>query len=225
MEIDREEFYRLLNEAGEDDEGEEQPADDAEASKADDNAEDDTAAKELADEVDKPFSGLDLRSAYCFGYSKPDSSNWKCIAEQSKDVGWEMVDAKQLEKSLAKDVDKAYSMLAAFKFVDVDDDMAYSLSFDNNKALWQLSISESPKAELDVQQRADFFKAELVKNLAKKTYFRLNDAFEVYNEVVRPHLENGELLLVDAVKLDTVLHFLDTEYVLQNLLNCKYLGY
>jgi hypothetical protein len=39
--------------------------------------------------------------------------------------------------------------------------MSYSLRFDNNKALWQVEISNSPKAELSIEERADFFKSEM----------------------------------------------------------------
>jgi len=38
-------------------------------------------------------------------------------------------------------------------------------------------------------------------------------------------LENGELLLVDVVKLEAILSFLDTDYFLKNLLEGKYLSY
>lgn len=38
-------------------------------------------------------------------------------------------------------------------------------------------------------------------------------------------MEEGELLLVDTVKLDAILHNLDLEHFMQNVLNCKYLGY
>ena len=53
---------------------------------------------------DKPFAGLDLRAARCFG-STPGQS-WKDIADQVEDVGYANIGKEQLEKSLATDVEK-----------------------------------------------------------------------------------------------------------------------
>lgn len=38
-------------------------------------------------------------------------------------------------------------------------------------------------------------------------------------------MDNGEFLLVDAVKLDAIMHFLSLDYFLKNLMNGKYLSY
>lgn len=38
-------------------------------------------------------------------------------------------------------------------------------------------------------------------------------------------MNNGELMLVDVVKLDAILTFIDTEHFMDNLLNGKYLSY
>ena len=65
----------------------------------------------------------------------------------------------------------------------------------------------------------------MFKKIAKKTWQRVLAAKEAYDKTVRPHLSNGELLLVDVVKLDTLMHFLDSEHFLDNLLNGKYLSY
>lgn len=176
-------------------------------------------------EVDKPFSGLDLRAAHCFGYRVPKERCWAYIAKQAKDVGWKLIDRKQLENSLTKDVEDSYFKIAEYKLVDVESDMAYSLWFDNNKALWAVEIMDSPKAELSIEERADFFKSEMFQKIAKKTYYYLLEAQKIYNEVIKPHLDNGELLLVDAVKLDAVLYFLNLDYFMKNVLNGKYLNY
>ena len=215
---------KILLEAGEDEE--EADEGDAEAEESKDEESKDEESKEQ-DELmsDEPFAGLDLRAAWCFGYSVPKESNWRDIAVQAEDIGWDLVDKEQLEKSLAQDVEKSYFKIADFKLTDVDDDTAYTLWFDNNKALWGLEIENSPKAELDIQERADFFKSSLFKKIAKKTYSRVVAAKDAYDNIVAEHLSNGELLLVDVVKLDAILHFLDSEHFLDNLLNGKYLGY
>lgn len=97
--------------------------------------------------------------------------------------------------------------------------------FDNNKQLWGLQITNSPDAEIMIDQRADFFKSDLFKKIAKQTYHNIVDANEIYKKTVESHVESGELLLVDTVKLDAILHFINLEHFMQNLLNCKYLGY
>ena len=182
-----------------------------------------------ADDIDdqtmsnEPFAGLDLRSARCFGSTS--RQNWKLTADQVEDVGQQLIDKDELEKSLTQDVEASYFYIAQFKLVNVDDDMAYSLRFDNNKALWQVEIANSPKAEMTIEERANFFKSEMFKQIAKKTYYRLLDAQKTFNKNVKPILENGELLLVDVVKLEAILSFLDTDYFLKNLLEGKYLSY
>lgn len=222
-------YDRRLLEAGED----EEPKEDEETSSSETEADEqqpkedgnDTEAQNAVDEIDKPFSGLDLRGAYCFGLSSSSKQGWKAIADQIEDVGKKLVDIQQLEKSLAQDVEKSYFYIAQFKLVNVDDEMSYSLKFDNNKALWQVEISNSPKAELSIEERADFFKSELFQSIAKKTYYRLLDAHKTFDKNVKQMFENGELLLVDAVKLEAILAFLSNEMFLKNLLSGKYLGY
>ena len=115
--------------------------------------------------------------------------------------------------------------IAKFKLVDIDDSMGYSLWFDNNKALWCIEILDSPKAEMTVEDRGDFFKSDIFKKIAKKTYYRLLNAQQTFEKDVKSHVDNGELLLVDAVKLDAITHFLNLDYFLKNLLNGKYLSY
>lgn len=62
----------------------------------------------------------------------------------------------------------------------------------------------------------------MFKKIAKKTYYRVINAQKAYDEDVKQHLENGELMLVDTVKLDAILHFLSLDYFLKNLLEGKY---
>ena len=174
---------------------------------------------------DEPFVGLDLRYAKCFGYSVPEQKNWKFLADQADDLGWKNIDFKQLEKNLTKDVEASYMNIAYFKLTNVDDETDYVLSFDNNKSLWNLHIAHSPKAELNVKERADFFKSKIFKKIAQRTYDRILSAKQTYDKIVKQHLENGELLLVDVVKLDAILSFIDTEHFMDNLLNGKYLSY
>jgi len=65
----------------------------------------------------------------------------------------------------------------------------------------------------------------MFKSISKKTYYRLLDAQQTFEKDVKQHIDDGELLLVDAVKLDAIVHFLNLDYFLKNLLNGKYLNY
>lgn len=182
-------------------------------------------ASTASDEPTNEFDGLDLRKASCFGYSFPKASSWTNLAEVALDKGWENIDADKLQDSLMHNIEKCYYKIAQFKLSNVNDDMKYSLWFDNNKGLWDLAISNSPKAELTVEQRAGFFKSEMFKKIAKRTYFIITEAKKTYDKIVKFHIENGELLDVDVVKLDAILHFIGMQYFLDNILAGKYFSF
>ena len=74
--------------------------------------------------------------------------------------------------------------IASFKLVNVDDDMAYSLWFDNNKAMWSVEVLDSPKAEMSIEERGNFFKSDMFKSIAKKTYYRILNAQRVFEKDV-----------------------------------------
>lgn len=167
------------------------------------------------------FSTLDLRNAKCFGYSVPIEKSWVSLATQASEVGWNNIDVKQLERNLTKNVEQSYLSIASFKMVNVADDFSYDVRFDNNKAMWTAYISNSPDAELTPEQQSLFFKSELFIKTAKKTYYRLMDAIKAYNEVIHSHINDGSLLLVDVVKLEAILHFLNSKHFLENLRNGK----
>jgi hypothetical protein len=106
--------------------------------------------------------------------------------------------------------------------VNVSDGMSYIAIFDNNKAMWNVSIEDSPKAELTPEQQQAFFKSELFVKTAKRTYYRLTESLKAINEVINKHLNDGQLLLVDVVKLEAITHFLNSKHFLENLRNCKF---
>ena len=177
-----------------------------------------------AEEASGQFDNLDLRKKRCFGCSSPKDTCWLALAKQAVDNGWESIDAAALEKSLAKDVDKSYMCLAKYRFVNVNDNMAYVVRFDNNNALWDVEIADSPDAELSFEDRNDLFKSPVVKATAKKTYSRLLLAKKLFHQVVERHLDEGELLDVDDVKLSAILSFIDNERLMNNILDCKHFG-
>ena len=188
--------------------------------------------KRLLNEADEPdtsdepvneFEGLDLRSAVCFGYSSPKAHSWTQLAENAATVGWKNADIRQLAKDLAVNVERCYHKIAQFKLTNVNDDMTYTVWFDNNKNLWDVEVANSPKAGLLPEQKADFFGSEMFKSIAKRTYFWLVNAKKVYDQTVAQHVESGEMLDVDVVKLEAIIDFINTKHFMDNLRICKYL--
>lgn len=195
MAIDIKKLNRLINEANED--------------------------EDTTQEFDE-FSTLDLRQARCFGYHSPKQNSWLNISQQISNVGWNNIDIKQLEQQLALDVEQSYINIAEFKLVNVSDGLSYTLKFDNNKGMWNVCITDSPKAELTAEQQSNFFKSELFNKIAKRAYYWLSDSLKSVQEDVYPHINKGELLLIDVVKLDAILHFLQSKHFLENLRNGKF---
>ena len=180
---------------------------------------------DINEEPINEFDGLDLRSALCFGYSYPKADSWTNLAQIAIDKGWSLIDIKQLEDNLMHNVEACYYKIAQFKLENVNDDMKYLLWFDNNRGLWDVKIENSPKAELTVEQRADFFKSDTIKKVTKQAYYTIIDAKKAYEQIVKEHIENGEMIDIDVVKLDAILHWIDQQYFLDNILNGKYLSY
>lgn len=188
---------------------------------------DDAASQDAGKDEEQPneFDGLDLRYVTCFGYSYPKAKSWTNLAEVSIDKGWENIDAKSLEEDLMHNVEACYYKIVQLKLQNINDDMAYVAVFDNNRGLWDVFIENSPKAELTIEQRSEFFKSEIFKRSAKRAYYIILDAKKTYENVVKWHIEHGELIDIDVVKLDAILHWIDKQYFLDNILNGKYLSY
>lgn len=83
-------------------------------------------------------------------------------------------------------------------------------------------LKDSPEAEVSPEQTRQFFKSMAFKKISKKAWHRLVDAKRVFKKIVKPLVEDGRLLLVDTVKLDAILDFLDEDYFLKNLLEGKH---
>lgn len=142
---------------------------------------DDDAKESASDDTPvNEFDGLDLRYVICFGYSFPKSDSWTNIAQVAIDKGWSNIDAKALEKDFMHNIEACYYNIAQFTLENVEDDMSYLLQFDNNKGLWHVSIKDSPKAEMTIEQRANFFKSEIFKKIAKQAYYIITDAVKTY---------------------------------------------
>lgn len=183
----------------------------------------DSADEEQEDEQAKPFANLDLREAYCFGWEKDAKKKcWYNKSLEAKAVGWKKADVPGIELSLKQNVDACYFYLASFYFVDLDDEIKWHAFFDNSKGLWRLEIQDSPRAEIDSQQYADFFGSDLMKKAASRAYDLIKRAEKEFEETLRFHLESGELLQVDEIKLEAEMHFINDSLLMENLKACKW---
>lgn len=170
------------------------------------------------------FQNLDLREAYCFGWEpKAKDKCWYNLSVKSRTLGWKSTDVKALEQSLKQNVDACYFYLASFYFTDVDSDVKYFCFFDNSKSLWGLQIQDSPKAEIEAEDVKAFFSSEIVKKAMVRARSLVMRAAEEFNSCLLPHLEDGELLEVDEVKLEAILHTIRQEFSMVNLGTGQYM--
>ena len=164
----------------------------------------------------KKFEGLDIRSVRCFGFKSPKQDSWKQIAQQSITAGWKYIDKKKLESDLANNVDESYTSIAEFTAEDVATGIKWKAKFINDKQLWTLAIEDSPDAEVLLDDKVAFFTSELFLNFMKKALDYVLTAKKTYDEIVSEHLENGELLAVNEVKLSALLWYIDNKTFMDN---------
>lgn len=164
----------------------------------------------------KRFEGLDIRSVRCFGFKSPKQDSWKQIAQQSVSAGWKYIDVKQLEQDLAHNVDESYTSITEFTSEDVNTGIKWRAKFINDKQLWTLQIEDSPDAEVLLDDKVAFFTSELFLNFMKKALDYVLSAKKTYDEIVSQHLENGELLKVNEVKLSALLWYIDNKTFIDN---------
>lgn len=164
----------------------------------------------------KKFEGLDIRSVRCFGFKSPKQDSWKQIAQQSVSAGWKYIDVKQLEQDLVHNVDESYASIAEFTAEDVNTDIKWRAKFINDKQLWTLQIEDSPEAEVLLDDKVAFFTSELFLSFMKKALDYILYAKKTYDEIVSQHLEDGELLKVNEVKLSALLWYIDNKTFMSN---------
>lgn len=174
-------------------------------------------------QINKPFQNLDLKSIQMFGAMSKNVPNWIDLAQQSKTFGWKKTDRKSLEKSLAKNVEQSYFRIISFSIVDLDNDIEWRASFQNDKGLWNLEIANSPRADIEPSQMRDFFSSDLFKKIAKKAGQILNEAKNLLKDVLMLHIENGELLDINDVKLSAIMHWLENKQFCENLKSGKFM--
>lgn len=170
-----------------------------------------------SEDTKKPFDNLDLKGISLFG------GRWVELATQSKTLGWKGIDKLALEKSLARAVDSSYFRIVSFNVEDLDTEITWHASFLNDKGLWELEIFDSPRADVEPSQMADFFGSDEFKRIAKRAGWLLEEASKAVNEVIMPRLEAGELLSVDEVKLAAIMHWISDRQFMENLRSGKFM--
>ena len=211
--------------AGEDDAGDSGSGDSGSGDSASGDAAETKSEENAEAKTNDEFSGLSLVKATCFGYSHPKSKSWVNLSNAIIDKGWNTINTSDLESNLMHNVERSYYAIATFILSNANDDMKYKLWFDNNKTMWKVEIAGSPEAEMTIEQRANFFKAPIVKKIAIQTWHWILNAKNIYYKVLSRHFEEGEFLSVDVVKLGAIMHFLDLEHFLDNVRDLKYINF
>lgn len=180
--------------------------------------ESDNIEKEEEKTAKKPFENLDLREVQIFG------GRWAELATQSKTLGWNGVDKQTLEKSLARAVDSSYFRIVSFNVGDLDTEITWHASFLNDKGLWELEIFDSPRADVEPEQMADFFGSAEFKKIAERAGWILEEAKRLLEDVVEPKLSTGDLLAIDEIKLAAIYSWLKDPNFMNNLRSGKFMS-
>ena len=110
-----------------------------------------------------------------------------------------------------------YENLIAISFVDLDSDTEFRASFINQKKLWKLEIPGSPDDAVSEDDTRAFFKAEEFKKICKRADEILNNAYTACDKLLIPVIKKGEMINVDEIKLEAIMHFLDDPLLRKNL--------
>ena len=167
----------------------------------------------------KSFESLDLKRINLFG-----GPAWTNLAVQSKTLGWDGIDKLALEKNLARSVDACYFRIVSFVVEDLDNEIRWHASFLNDKGLWELEIDGSPDAEIEPSQMADFFGSDEFKKIAKRAGWLLEEARSLVQDVLQEHIDQGQLLSIDEVKLEAIMHWLGDKQFMENLRSGKFMN-
>ena len=171
-----------------------------------------------SEDTKKPFDNLDLKGISLFG------GRWVELATQSKTLGWKGIDKLALEKSLARAVDSSYFRIVSFNVEDLDTEITWHASFLNDKGLWELEIFDSPRADVEPSQMADFFGSDEFKRIAKRAGWLLEEAKRLLEDVIEPKLSTGDLLAIDEIKLAAIYSWLKDPNFMNNLRSGKFIS-
>lgn len=167
---------------------------------------------------------LEAKTINCFGYTYPKTQDWKHLAEKSISAGWKNIDVDKLQKSLAANVLSSYKKLCEFKIVDLESDFEYTIWFDNDQKQWNLDYSNlKSKADIPpIEDRKAIFTCEMVKRICRRAYEKIIDGYKSLDELVLSHIESGELLDVDEIKLDRIVDLINDSSAMTNFKMIKF---
>ncbi len=168
------------------------------------------------------MKNFDFTFCECFGFTSPRAKSWTKLAEAAF-AKKDKQALKDLEKSLKWNVESSYYRLVGAGVKDLDSDIEYFVSFINGKKLWDIEIKDSKDAEVLPEDKDEFFKSDLFKKLLKQASTDLDEAAKLYKDVVKQHIEAGELMEVDETKLERVIFDCNDKLLMKNLKSGKHL--
>lgn len=169
------------------------------------------------------FENLDIRENACFGRTPEEMKpGWVQAAEMSITEGWNKIDVEKLERDLQTNVANSYFKICEFDAEDLDTGILWHAEFNNDLGMWKASIAGSPEAEVTTEDADALFKSPAFIDFAMNAGQTIDKAMNIYNLVVDQHLENGDLLEVDEIKLARILFCIDLKWWMDNLRQGKY---
>ena len=168
------------------------------------------------------MKNFDFTYVECWGFSVPRHKSWTKLADRAF-ANNDKQALRDLETSLKWNVESSYYRLVGAGVKDLDSDIEYFVSFNNGKKLWDIEIKNSKSAEVLPEDRDEFFKSEPFKQLLKQASTDIDAAAKLYEEVVKQHIEAGELMEVDETKAEAVEAMMKDGALVKNLKAGKYI--
>lgn len=180
----------------------------------------DESSDESSDE-NTPFQNIQLIDVYCFGFC-PNAADlcWANIADGSVSKGWKNSDVQRLDVDLKKNVDACYFFPCQGTFEDIDTGFRWRAAFVADHMMWKIQLIGGE--EVLPEDAKAFFGCDYFKKFAKRCGDLIDRARKIYVDIVDQHLKNGELMQVDPIKLDRIIHDTGVTRFMDNLRNCKY---
>lgn len=134
--------------------------------------------------------------------------------------GWKNSDIQRLDVDLKKNVDACYFFPCQGVFEDIDTGFRWRAAFVADHMMWKLEILGG--SEVLPEDAKAFFGCDYFKKFSKRCGDLIDRARKIYTGIVDPHLKSGELMQVDPIKLDRIIHDTGVTRFMDNLRNCKY---
>lgn len=119
-------------------------------------------------------------------------------------------------------MDACYFFICQGTFLDLDTGFRWRAAYVNMHMLWKLELVDGKGAEVLPEDAKAFFSCGYFKKFSKRCGDKIDRAVQIYREIVQEHLEDGELISVDPVKLEACLDGAETKRFMDNLRGGKY---